>query len=141
MKKSGFISIITSQLSRHITLVFAGNIFAAGLGFLAVLIISKHLSVSGFGLFNIALSTILITRLLANLGTDAGMIKFASSYLSTGKDTEANQVFKVSFLIRVIASSTLAIIVFFSAPILSEKILQQIISCFWNSVCSGLGLY
>ena len=72
------INLVTSKLARHLTLVFTGNIFAAGLGFFAIVIVSRELTVSDFGLFNLARSTMLIAALIAGLGTDTSMIKFGS---------------------------------------------------------------
>ena len=122
MKVSNAIKLFTSQLARNLTLVFAGNFLAAGLGFLSVLIISRALSVSDFGLFNMAISVILIVPYLATLGMDTSMIKFASSYLSTGKITEATQVFRETLFVRVITSTIIAIVIYSTAPLLSKRI-------------------
>lgn len=112
-------------IMKHITLVFAGNIFAAGLGFLAVLIISRKLTVSDFGLFNMAISAMSITSHLSTLGMDNTMIKFASSYLVIKRKVEADSVLRVIFLVRIIVSSLLAIILFNVAELLSIKIFHH----------------
>ncbi len=122
MKFSKIMTLATSQLARRLTLVFMGNLFAAGLGFLAVLIISRELTVSDFGLFNMAISVILIASHLASLGMDTGMIKFASSYLGVKKTAEATQVLRLTLLVRVITSFILAAIIFNTAELLSTKV-------------------
>lgn len=61
MKASNIIDLVTHRLAKHLTLIFTGNIFAAGLGFLAV-------------------SVMLIASRLSDLGMHTAMIKFASSY-------------------------------------------------------------
>lgn len=122
MKLSNVVNVVTSQLVRRLTLVFMGNLFAAGLGFLAVLIISRELTVSDFGLFNMAISIILIASHLASLGMDTGMIKFASSYLRVKKTAEATQVLRLTLLVRVIISFIVTVIIYNTAELLSIKV-------------------
>lgn len=110
---------------KHITLVFAGNIFAAGLGFLTVLIISRELTVSDFGLFNMAIAAISITAHLSALGMDNTMIKFASSYLAIKRKAEADSVLKAIFLVRIIVSSLFAVTLFNIAELLSVKVFHH----------------
>jgi len=122
MKLSNTINLVRSQLARHLTLVFMGNLLAAALGFLVVLIISRELTVSDFGLFNMAISVILIASHLASLGMDTGMIRFASSYLGVEKTAEATQVLRVTLLVRVIAIFIVAALVFNTAELFSTKV-------------------
>ena len=117
MNVSYIMNLVTSQLARHITLVFVGNIFAAGLGFLAVLIISRELSVSDFGLFNLAISVMLIASQLSSLGMGNAMVRFASSYLGEEKTSEATQVLRTTFLVRIIVSFILSVIIFNTAEL------------------------
>ncbi len=126
MKISRVISLLTSQLVKHLTLVFAGNIFAAGLGFIAVLIISRGLSVSDYGLFNIAISVILIAPQLAGLGMGTSMIRFTSSYLSIDKTAEAVAVLRVTLYVRLITSFIIAVIIFNTANFLSSRVFHNI---------------
>ncbi|MCF6158965.1 MAG: hypothetical protein E3K32_10425 [wastewater metagenome] len=125
MNISNIIDIVKSQLIQHLSLVFIGNIFGAGMGFLAVLIVSRELTVNDFGLFNMAISVILITSRLSSLGMDTTMIKFTSSYLVMKKKAEANYVFRTIFLARIIISSLIAAVLFSTADALSTKIFHQ----------------
>ncbi len=122
MKISHIIDLATSRLTKHLTLVFIGNIFAAFLGFLAVLIISIELTVHDYGLFNIAISAMLIASRFSGLGMDTAMIRFTSSYLGVEKTAEATQVLRATFLVRIIVSSILSIIIFNTADLLSTKV-------------------
>lgn len=122
MKASHIIDLMTSRLAKHLTLVFTGNIFAAGLGFLAVLIISRELSVSDFGLFNLAISVMLIASQLSGLGMDNAMIKFASPYLGEAKTAEATQVLRTTFLVRIFACFIFSVIIFSTAELLSTEV-------------------
>ncbi len=102
MNVSYITNLVSSQLARHITLVFAGNISAAGLGFLAVLIVARELTVSDFGLFIIVISFMRLTTRLSDFGINTAMTKFASSYLVVEKTAEATQVLRMSLIVRSI---------------------------------------
>lgn len=122
MKVSHIKDLITHRLAKHLTLVFTGNIFAAFLGFLAVLIISRGLTVHDFGLFNIAISAMLIASRFSGLGMDTAMIRFTSSYLGVKKTSEATQVLRTTFLVKIISSFILAVIIFNTAELLATKV-------------------
>lgn len=122
MKASHIIDLMTSRLAKHLTLVFTGNIFAAGLGFLTVLIISRELSVSDFGLFNLAISVMIIASQLSGLGMNNTMIKFASSYLGEEKTAEAAQVLRTTFLVRILACFVFSVVIYNTAELLSIKV-------------------
>ena len=113
------INLATSRLTKHLTLVFTGNLFAASLGFVAILMISRELSVSDFGLFNLAIPVILIAARLSDIGMDVSMTKFASSYLAANKTAEATQVLRVTFFVRVIICSIFTVIIYNLAGLLS----------------------
>ncbi|MGB6339424.1 MAG: oligosaccharide flippase family protein, partial [Candidatus Aminicenantaceae bacterium] len=85
-----------------------GNILCAGLAFLGILIISRALSVSDFGLFNISISVILMAQPLINFGMLGTMIKFVSAHLARGQEDEAIHVVKAVFYIKVTLSLILA---------------------------------
>jgi len=116
------IKLLTSQIARDLSLVSTGNIFATGLGFLSVLVISRDLSVSDFGLFNIAVSVILMVPPLIDFGINAGMIKFASTYLGMGKITEASEVFRTTLIVKTATSLVFTLILFNGASLVSLKI-------------------
>jgi O-antigen/teichoic acid export membrane protein len=122
MKITHIKDLATHRLAKHLTLVFTGNIFAAFLGFLAVLMISRQLTVSDFGLFNMALSAMLIASRISGLGMDTAMIRLTSSYLGAHKTSEATQVLRTTFLIKIISSFIFAVIIFNTAELLATKV-------------------
>ena len=125
MKASTIIDLVTHRLAKHLTLVFTGNIFAAFLGFFAILTVSRELTVHDFGLFNIAISAMLIASRLSSLGMETSMIRFASSYLGVDKNAEAAQVLRATFLVRILFSFILFVIIFNTAELLSTKVFHD----------------
>lgn len=102
MRVSYIEDLVTFRLAKHLTLVITGNIFAAFLGFIALLVISKGLSVSNFGLFNIAISAMLIASSFSGLGMYTDLD-------STNKCK--SQELRATFFVRTIISSILVVII------------------------------
>lgn len=122
MKASHTIKPLASQLAKSLMLVFTGNMVAAVLGFLTVLIISRELSVSDFGLFNIAISIMLIASQISGLGMEKAIMKFTSFYLGEGKKNEAVQVLKVTLFVRIITTLIFMVLIYSTAEMLSSKV-------------------
>jgi O-antigen/teichoic acid export membrane protein len=122
MKTYPFFKQFKSRLAGHLILMSAGNILGAGLAFLAILIISRAVSVSDFGLFSISISVILMAQPLINFGMLGTMIKFVSSHLARGHEDEAVHVVKAVFVIKATLSLILATFVLFAAEPLAQNI-------------------
>ncbi len=114
--------LFISRPAKHLSLVLVGNITAGGLGFLSILIISRVLTVSAFGLFNLALSIMIILSSLSGLGTETGMVTLASFHLRDGRPGKAVRVIRVGSCARAVFSLIIAMIVFLAAHPLSTNI-------------------
>jgi O-antigen/teichoic acid export membrane protein len=125
MKTLKLQNLFKPKLARHLLLMAAGNILCAGLGFLSILIISRTVSVSDFGLFNISISVILMVQPLINFGMLGTMIKFVSSHLSRGNENEATHVVKAVLRIKVALSLIIAVLVFFTAGPLAQFVFHH----------------
>ena len=125
MKSLNFVELFKSRLAGHLILMSSGNFLCAGLAFLAILIISRTVSVSDFGLFNIAISLILMVQPLINFGMLGTMIKFVSSHLSRDEEEEAIHVVKAVFVIKITLSLIMAALVFLLADPLSRHVFHQ----------------
>jgi O-antigen/teichoic acid export membrane protein len=124
MKSIKVTHFFKSNLAGHLILMSAGNILCAGLAFLAILIISRTISVSDFGLFNISISVILMVQPLINFGMLGTMIKFVSSHLSRDRDDEATHVVKAVLVIKVTFSLVMSAFVFFLADPLAQHVFR-----------------
>ncbi|MDO8283299.1 MAG: oligosaccharide flippase family protein [Thermodesulfovibrionia bacterium] len=122
MKNSNIVNLVTSRSAKDLSLVITGNVSAAGLGFLAVLLISRELSVSDFGLFNMALSIMIIVSRLAELGMEAPIVKFTSSYLAANRAADADSVLRMAFRIRLATALIFAVLTFIAADMISTRL-------------------
>lgn len=122
MKKSNTLDLLRSGAAKHVSLVITGNVSAAGLGFLAVLLVSRNLSVSDFGLFNMAISIMIIISRLAELGMEAPIVKFTSSYLAADKTAEAEGVLGMALRMRMVTALIFAALTFIAADMIATRL-------------------
>ena len=102
-----------------------GNVFSAGLGFFSLLLISRTLSVGEFGLFNIAISIMIILQPLASLGMNTTTIRFVSAHLGRGNTDNARQILQTTLLTIFSFSFVIMLFIILTADFISEKVLHQ----------------
>jgi O-antigen/teichoic acid export membrane protein len=108
-----------------LSIVFCGNVAAGALGALALWLVSRQLTVAGFGLFSLALAVIRSVPVLTTLGLDTTTMRFASSYLKDGKGEEAVQAIRAMFAGRSLSAVLLtAALIVFARPI-AERIFRM----------------
>ena len=113
-------------LTRSFGLVFSGNILGAVFSALTILVISRKLSVSDFGLFTLCLTIIRSTPLLTSFGLDTSMMKFASSHIRDGQPDKAAEVVKTTLWLRLLAAVFLAVLIYVAAGPLSLMIFHSL---------------
>ena len=69
-----------------------------------------------------ALSAMLIASRLSGLGMDTVMIRFVSSYLDVEKTSEATQVLRTAFYVKILSGFIIAVIIFNTAELLATKV-------------------
>jgi len=70
-----------SKTARYSGIVFVGNIVAAGLGFLSMVIVSRVLGPYNFGILSIVMAVIAVINGLTDFGIGTGVVRFSSLYL------------------------------------------------------------
>ena len=99
---------LRTQMTRRLIVVSGGNVLAAALGYLAVLVVSRVISVSDFGLFSLSLSILVVARYVVTLGTDTGMVTFGSASMAAGRSGEAAEVIHVTLRIQLVTAMLVA---------------------------------
>lgn len=87
---------------REIGLISVAKALSAIFGFLAMVILARSLGPAKFGLFSLALGTMLVAMELAGQGIDVGLVRFSSLYLKEDKH-QANLMFKVALELKIVA--------------------------------------
>jgi len=116
---------LRSAFVRNVSFMFLGNVSSAGIAFVAVLMITRQLALDQYGLFCMTVPVIVIGSALAALGTDTGIIRFASSYLAAGAVDEAADVCVTTLAARVAAGCVFCVLIVGAAPLLSGRAIQS----------------
>ncbi|HTY45037.1 MAG TPA: oligosaccharide flippase family protein [Patescibacteria group bacterium] len=130
MRIATVLKIIKTQLARHISLVLAANMSAAALGFISLLLVARGLSVADFGLFNVAISLILVIQVFTAFGIDTSMVTHVSSYLGKEKPAQAKEVVSAGFIFIIINTCAVGLCIYAAAPYIAKNIfhLPQLVS-------------
>lgn len=72
------LAMARSPTARNSAIVFAGHLLTAGLGFVAVLVVSRTLGPANFGLFSAAQAVILVVSGVADLGLSITLVRFVA---------------------------------------------------------------
>lgn len=121
---SEIIQLSKSKIGRDSAIVLAGNIFSAGLGFIATVFITRALGPAEFGLFSLALTVMSIASQFSDFGIGTGLVRFASLYLKNDK-LKADLMFKVSLKIRLIAGILIFLAGFFASETLAVQVFRK----------------
>jgi len=90
-----------SKTARYSGIVFVGNIVAAGLGFLSMVIVSRVLGPYNFGILSIVMAVIAVINGLTDFGIGTGVVRFSSLYLENNQD-RADALMKLAFNLEII---------------------------------------
>ena len=114
------LSRIKSKTLQDLLRVLSGNIVAQALGFLTLVIISRDLGVSEYGIFSLLLAIFTMSLQLSDFGISTSYVKYLSENLS-----KAREIFSTIFLSKVLLSILITVILFWLAPILSTFLFEN----------------
>lgn len=115
---------LKSDLFKQVAYVMGGQFARTGLGFLAIIMTARLLTVEDFGLFSIFMATIAIGTELTGKSLDWALVKFASEHIDKAKE-KAYQYFKSVFKMRIIISLVFMALGISLAGFIAEDIFQK----------------
>ena len=121
---SEVIQLSKSRIAKDSAIVLSGNVFGAGLGFIATVLITRALGPAQFGLFSVALAVMTIASQFSDFGISTGLVRFASLYLQKDK-LKADLMFKVSLKVKLIISISIFLIGFLVSPSLAIYVFKK----------------
>lgn len=104
----------TQTLAKQGSITFAGDVFGKVFGFLIVAAITRLVSPGIYGLYTLAVSTVLLIQTLAGLGLPKAVDYFAPQHLYDGDTERARQVLATVAVLVVGLSTVVAVGVVFS---------------------------
>jgi O-antigen/teichoic acid export membrane protein len=93
-------TLFRSKTLRDTGLVFTGNLAGQGIGFLATVIVIRHLGPVRFGLFSTAIAVMGLASQFADMGLGTGFVRYASLYLKEDQ-RKADILFKVTLYLKL----------------------------------------
>ncbi len=116
-----FARLAKSRTARDSLIVLTGNLLTAGLGFIAMIIISRTLGPSQFGVFSVVIAVMTMVVGLADMGIGTGLVRFASFYLKADRK-RAELMLGTSFDVEVLISLFILVLGMVFANPLSQLI-------------------
>ncbi len=109
-----------STLAKQGSITFVGNLINGALGFAIVMLMTRFVSPSVYGLFVLATSVILFMQVFANLGLPLAIDYFVPQYLDEGEHGKAKGVIVQVTATVLITSSLVAFALAVSATYIAE---------------------
>ena len=124
-KLSYYFDAHVKELVSGSSIAFVLKVFAAILGMLLNIIITRNLGIEEAGLYFLSLTIITSAATFGRFGTDGIVVKVFSGALAIGDWGKIMGVYKSSLLIVFTISIIISILVYFVAPILSESLFNK----------------
>lgn len=120
----GTVGLLKSPTAKNTYLSFLGNGLFSLFTMLSMIMVSRSLGPSQFGIFSVLFSVAIISFDVSALGLDQALIRFVSFNLSRSRGKRANQFVKAVFQIRLITALCLIFLGFILSPFLSKFIFR-----------------
>jgi O-antigen/teichoic acid export membrane protein len=102
-----------------------GALTATALSFALSLLITHEIHAGAFGLYSIALVTVLLAQVPATLGLDVGAVRFVALRASEGDEEGARASLQASLAVVACVSTALALVLFWEAPRLTDSFFHK----------------
>lgn len=109
------LSKIKSKTLQDLLKVLSGNIVAQGIGFLAIIIISRDLGPEQYGIFSLLLAVFTVATQVSDFGVSTSYVKYVSENLS-----KAKEIFVTVILSKVVLSLVVISTLYFSSGLISD---------------------
>lgn len=109
------LSKIKSKTLQDLLKVLSGNIIAQGIGFLAIIIISRDLGPEQYGIFSLLLAVFTVATQVSDFGVSTSYVKYVSENLS-----KAKEIFVTVILSKVVLSLVVISTLYFSSGLISD---------------------
>ena len=108
-------------MARGAAVNVGGALLSTALSFALSLVITHQIRATSFGLYSIALVTVLLGQVPATLGLDVGTVRFVALRASKGDAVGARASLQAALGIVTLVSGTLATLLYWQATWLSES--------------------
>jgi len=112
-------------MARGAAVNVGGALTATALSFALSLLITHQIRAGAFGLYSIALATVLLAQVPATLGLDVGAVRFVALRASQGDEEGARGSLQASLGVVALVSSAIALFLWWKAPWLAGTFFRK----------------
>lgn len=116
--------LLKTKTAKNAIIVAGGNLAGQALGFLATLILIRHLGPERFGMVTVAITVMGLASQLSDLGISTGFIRFASQYFKQ-EPRKAELLMQVTLYLKALIATLVLIIGWFIAHPLAVYVFKQ----------------
>jgi O-antigen/teichoic acid export membrane protein len=112
-------------MARGAAVNVVGALATTALSFALTLLITHQIRAGEFGLYSIALATVLLAQVPATLGLDVGAVRFVALRAAEGDETGAAADLHAALAVAVAASAAITLVLFVWAPSLADSFFHK----------------
>ncbi|MGZ4256604.1 MAG: flippase [Gaiellaceae bacterium] len=112
-------------MARGAAVNVGGALTTTALSFALSLLITHQIRAGSFGLYSIALATVLLAQVPATLGLDVGAVRFVALRASQGDEEGARGSLQASLGVVALASTAIALLLWWKAPWLAGTFFRK----------------
>jgi len=112
-------------MARGAAVNVGGALLTTALSFALSLLITHQIRATSFGLYSIALATVLLAQVPATMGLDVGVVRFVALRASEGDEEGARGSLQASLGMVALVSSAIALLLWWQAPWLAGTFFRK----------------
>ncbi len=113
------------ELIRGSVTFFVIRVLGILVTYMFTIIVTRNLGASAWGIFTLCLTILQITSVIGRLGLDIALLRFIAQYNAQGKGGTAKYIYLKSISLVIPFALLLSVGLYFSAPVLAEKVFQK----------------
>jgi len=113
------------ELIRGSVTFFVIRVLGILVTYMFTIIVTRNLGASAWGIFTLCLTILQITSVIGRLGLDIALLRFIAQYNAQGKGGTAKYIYLKSISLVIPFTLLLSVGLYFSAPVLAEKVFQK----------------
>jgi len=121
-KLKKIISLAQTKTAKNTYLVFVGNSLAGFIGMVLMIILSRILGPSEFGVFSVSFAFFCLLAKFADLGFNFAMVKDISESRAKNEKEKIKRIFETVFCSKIVISLLIGVLGLFSVEFISKKL-------------------
>lgn len=101
------------------------RVLGIGLSYVFTILATRQYGMKAYGIFTLAVAALRIALLYGRFGLDNALVRFSAEYESAGRRDFVRKVYTRSLAAVIPTSAVIALLLYFSAPLLAHRVFQK----------------